>query len=340
MFRTIFLSLSLVLAALSTGCDQKDEADALLEIAKNPPKRKQIDTSLLGVNAFFVTPGMGTIGDQFRDIRFTLGLTHVRVLFAWTDAVQPTPGSSPNFGFYDNILAAVPPGMDVLVVLTHTPSWMSNSANWIDGDPRATWVEKWLKPVVTRYAGKGVISGFEVWNEPDLTTVASDSALGLTDPANYMELLALGSNAIREAAPGKLVVMAATQSIQQNYANNLNYNKQLKEMGAEEFIDVWNIHYYSSSYENVVIKNGVADFLNSVTKPIWLTESGATGVNNQLAYAETTWPFLTEKIKGINRIYQYQHTENSPPDITYGLRNPNGEFPVSDLYLHLRERAK
>jgi hypothetical protein len=83
---------------------------------------------------------------------------------------------------------------------------------------------------------------------------------------------------------------------------------------------------------------GVADFLNGLPKPIWITESGAQGVNSQLEYGERVWPFLTDKIPGIERIYQYQFAEATPADVTYGLRNLSGDLPVSDLYVHLRDR--
>jgi hypothetical protein len=139
-------------------------------------------------------------------------------------------------------------------------------------------------------------------------------------------------------APGKLVVMAASESIQQDFPNHLRYNKQLRDMGAEGLVDVWNVHYYGSGYESVVTSNGVADFLNSLTLPIWVTESGESGVNSQLPYVETTWPFLREEVPGITRFYYYQFSDTLPATESYGLHTADPQFPVSDLYVYLRDR--
>ncbi|MCB0360873.1 MAG: hypothetical protein KDD44_14595, partial [Bdellovibrionales bacterium] len=70
-------------------------------------------------------------------------------------------------------------------------------------------------------------------------------------------------------------------------------------------------------------------------KPIWVSESGEIGPNGQLPYVERTWPFLREKIPGIDLIFYYRFA-TQPPEPAYGLRQ-GGEV-VSDLYLHLRDR--
>ncbi len=313
-------------------------ADDLFDLAVDPPSRQTIDTSIVGVNNFFVDPEFGTIAQQHNDIRNNLGLRFIRVLFAWTDPVQPTPDSAPNYSFYDDILNNTPAGVDILVVLDSTPAWMADPANWDNGNPRATWINRWLTPTAQRYGGDGRIIGFEVWNEPDLATIPSNMVLELNDPNNYFELLSLGSNSLRVNAPGKLILNAATISIQQNFPSALNYNVALRDLGALDLVDIWNVHYYSENFENVVLSNGVGPFLRSLGKPIWVTESGEQGPNNQLAYAETVWPFLREEIPQIERIYQFQYGEPGPIQSNFGLRTTNPSAPVSDLYIHLRDR--
>lgn len=332
---TFFLTLCFSLCVSMLACT---DAKELLDLALNPPGRHPVDQSRVGVNNFFVDSEFGSIKQQYREIKDTLGLKFVRVLFAWTDAVQPSPNSPANYSFYDQIMANVPPGVDVLIVLAHTPSWMTDPANWIQGNPRLTWIEKWLKPTVRRYASSGGITGWEVFNEPNLLLVPSDSALGLEDPANYMELLRLGSTAIRSIDPSRFVVIAATESINQKFPNNLDYNKALRDMGAESLVDIWNIHYYSKNFEQVVTSNGIGKFLNGLTLPIWITESGQTGPNNQLAYAETVWPFLRDEVPGIDRIYWFQYGETGPIETNTGLKTTDPAFPVSDLYIDLRDR--
>jgi len=227
LFNRLTSPLWFIPLCLLIACDSGTKE--LLDIAIDEPERKEIDVTRMGVNSFFVNPGFGSIQQQYSDIHENMGLNYVRVLFAWTNGSQPTPNSEVNYGLFDNILSAIPAGTDVLVVVAHTPDWMSNPANWTGGNPRATWVEKWLSPVVNRYKNTPGIVGWEIWNEPDNTVVASDAALGLEDPANYFELLSLGSNLVRRINPGRLVVPAATTAINQNYPENLNYNKRLVE---------------------------------------------------------------------------------------------------------------
>ena len=266
-----------------------------------------------------------------------MGIKHVRVLFAWTDDVQRDPSDSAYVGFYDQILSNIPDGMDVLVVVAHTPNWITNSANWIDGNPRKTWVNRWFKPLVKRYAGNSKIVGWEVWNEPDLTVVDSDAALGLETVENYYEMLSMASEVVRNYDPGKKVVMAATSSINQKYPNTLNYNKRLVSLGAEDLVDVWNIHYYGKNYDTVVVSGGIADLLNGLTVPVWVTESGREGVVAQLEYGQRTWPYLQEEIGNLERLYIYEYSSTEPVGDTFGLRTNDSANPVSDLYIYLRD---
>lgn len=330
-FLTIALLLLLAMGNLSCTSEVKD----LIDIALDPPSRQPIDRSRTGVNNFFVDREFGSISAQYSEIQRTLGINFVRVLLAWTNEVQPTPNSEPFYGFFDEIIESVPPGVDILVTVVHTPDWMADPANWINGNPRVTWVERWLRPTVQRYAARTGVVAWQVWNEPDNTVVPSDTALELTDPANYFELLALGSEVIRTTDPTRLIVSAATRSIQQDGGANLNYNRDLQSLGAESLVDIWGVHYYGEQYERVIINGGVADFVNSLRPPVWVTESGQMGPDQQLAYVETTWPFLDEKMPGkIQRFYYYQFGETGPNATNFGLRM-NGPVFISDLYAFL-----
>lgn len=320
--------------SLLIGCGSS--VDDALDLAEGP-ERKPIDTSRLGVNAFGNDMRFGSPASQYRDIRDTLGLSFVRVLFNWDDDTQASPGSSLFYGFYDEIIDSVPSGVDVLIVMTGLPSWMVNPASWVDGNPRITFVERFVKKIVQRYGTRGRIIAFQIWNEPNMVANPDNTTLEVANnPDNYVELLAAAYTTIKDLAPSKLVLNASTTAINQNFPGSLDYNRGMRDAGAREFTDVWAIHYYGQQFENLIRKGGVADFLNSLNRIIWVTESGAMGLNNQLRYAEETWPYLREKIPGVDRIYIYQYSEATPGDVTYGLRNL---ATVSDLYVHLRERA-
>jgi hypothetical protein len=112
------------------------------------------------------------------------------------------------------------------------------------------------------------------------------------------------------------------------------------EAGALNFTDVYAIHFYGKSVERVILPGGVSSFVNTIQKPIWVTETGAQGVNKQREYAERIFPFLKKNMPGIARIYIYQYTESSSANTTYGLRNLTPGATVSDLYINLRDRPK
>lgn len=303
--------------------------------------RRPIPYALLGVNAFVNDRRFGTIPAQLREASTSLGLRKFRVLFHWNDGVQPAPNAEPNFQFYDQIARSLPRGTEALVIVTGTPSWMNDPRNWIDNNPRKTFNEMWVKKVVNRYKGQPRISAFQIWNEPNNPSFAENNTLQvLTNPENYVELLAMGHSTVKSIAPTKLVINGATTAIAQNFPSTLNYNKKMVSAGALNFTDAYAIHYYGKNVERVLLPGGVADFLNSIPKSIWVTESGALGINKQAEYAERIFPFLKQRVPAISRIYIYQFTEATPASSTYGLKNLTPGLSVSDLYIKLRDRPK
>ena len=333
--------LTLIAVSLICGCDTgaiKDNLDAIGDAIQDPP-RKQIDTSIMGVSAYANDQRFGSIASQFQEVQNNLRLNHVRVLFAWNDQVQGSPLTQINFSFYDEIAASIPQGSEALVILTGVPTWMYDTNNWIDGNPRTTFVREWVETVVKRYANNPRLTAFQIWNEPNMDSNPDNVLLGLNDsPDNYLELLALAYSVTKDAAPQKSIVTAATTAINQNFPDSLNYTEDLIDAGAANFADVVAIHYYGKQYENVTRSGGIADTLKSIPRPIWVTESGAQGFNDQLAYVERTWPFLREKIPNISRFYYYQFTEVESPERTYALRSLDQVNPLSDLYIYLRDR--
>ena len=303
--------------------------------------RKPIPYSLLGINSFLNDSRFGTIRSQLRDVTANLGIKKVRVLVAWNDQVQPSPSATPNFRLYDQIIGSLPAGTEALVIVTGVPSWVNNSKNWVGGSPRSTFVELWLKKVVSRYKNRPRVGAYQIWNEPNNPSFSENQTLDvLTKPENYVELLALGHSAVKSISPRKKVVNGATTAIAQNFPSTLNYNKAMITAGALNFTDIYAIHFYGKSVERVILPGGVAEFVNTVTKPIWVTETGAQGVTKQSEYAERIFPFLKKNMPGISRIYIYQYTESSPATSTYGLRNLTPGAFVSDLYIKLRDRPK
>lgn len=300
---------------------------------------ESVDTARLGVNAFVNDPRFGTIRQQFLEVKKTLRLRYVRVLFVWDDRVQPTPASTPNFSFYDAIVRGLPRNVEAFAVVTGLPSWMSDSANWIDNNPRKTFVELFLRKLAARYKKRRRLKGFQVWNEPNMASNPDNTTLGVADsPQNYVELMRFARGAMRAVVPRRRLISGATTAIAQNYPETLEYNEALRAHGMADLIDIWAIHYYGTHYENLLRPHNVIDFLNGLTVPVWITEIGERGVNDQREYLEQTLPLLMRLAPRIQRAYIYQFTEDSPADDTYGLRNLTPGRELSDLYIWLRDR--
>lgn len=329
--------LLLIIIFLFAACNSDDIENAI-EVAEGVDRKEgSIDRNQLGLNAFGNKTQFGSACEQYADAGNNLGIRYFRILINWNDGVQPSPGSSINYSFYDSLLNCVPAGVDALLVVNGLPSWMNDSANWQGGNPRTTFVNRWFKPVVDRYAGRGNVIGFQVWNEPNDAGNAENNILGFpADPVNFVEMQSLAYNLGKEST-GKLIINAATTSIAQNFSATLDYNKALRNAGIEDVTDKFAIHYYGEQFERVILpSDGVADFLNSVSKPIWITESGRQSASDQLAYAETVWPFLNDKINNLERIYYYQYASASGSD-SFGLRNLSADQGLSSLYVYLRD---
>jgi hypothetical protein len=332
-FKATFVSLAvLILSPLSTFAAPTEQS-ILLDLVF---PRKDVPVTKLGINAFVNDPQFGGISTQFAEVKGALGIKKVRLLFPWIDEIQPTPSSKPKFAFFDEVAKSIPPGVQALVVVTDLPSWMENPANWIDGDPRKTFVKRWVRRIAKRYRKYPRIKAIQIWNEPNDQNKSDNHLLDVADsPANYVALMKLAMVTVKQNAKKWKIVGAATTALNQNFPDTLTYNKGLLAAGIEGTVDVYGVHVYGYQPENFYAPDGVLDLFESITRPIWVTESGAKGINSQLEYAERMWPFLLAATPRIKRIYCYQFTENTAADSTYGLKNPTVGLGMSDLYWHL-----
>jgi len=303
--------------------------------------RQALHKKSMGINAFSGDPRFGRPRRQLRQATKGLGIRHLRLLFVWSDAVQPGPNAPIDFSFYDEIASSIPRGVRATVVLYGLPDWMQDQSNWINGDPRQTFVEKWVGPVAQRYRRTRNIRAWQIWNEPNTSSVHWNVALDLTEsPKNYVDMLAGAYEKIKSTSPRKRVVMAATTAINQNFPSTLDYNKALKNEGAELYSDIWALHVYGSRLETFLLPGGIIDFMKNIDKPVWVTESGERGVTNQLNYVEKMWPFLRKRIPSIKRIFYYNFAEGVDPSETYSLRTLDSEQRTSDLYRYLRQSRR
>lgn len=294
-----------------------------------------IESSCFGMNNFFNVPECGNILKQYKLLQ-DANISVIRILFAWTDGVQQNETSNIDFSFYDDIVNNCPDGIYLVPVVAHTPSWFLKS-NKHNLSPVDVWIDSWFIPIVRRYKGKKQILGYEVWNEPDASVSFSDAIMCLESPENYINLLQKASSVVTKEDPNKLLIMAATFSIQQHYPRSLEYNKKLKALGAQNYTDVWNIHLYGENFVDLFKTKGVLSFLETITIPIWITEMGCRGQKKQKEYFEQTYSFLHKYIKP-EKVFYYIFTDVGFSNETYGLITSGGD--VSPLYKFLVERPK
>lgn len=339
MYRVlIVLCLLFTLPAMaepaSEGCEECGVSKGLLDPFL--PER-DVNRAFTGINAFVNEPKFGSVRDQLYEVRNSLGIKYVRVLFAWTDQIQPTPESPINFSFYDDIARSMPQGTEALVVLASVPSWMKNPANWRRGDPRATFIERWVTPVMKRYKRHSRLKAFQIWNEPNMVANQDNETLGVLEPQNYLKLLQGAYRQGKRINRRAKIVSAATTAINQNYPKTISYARALRDGGLHRFCDVIALHYYGSHLENVLRPGGAGEYIESLKKPVWVTESGEKGIYKQREYVRRYWSWLEREFPQIRRMYYYQFTDTAPLSETYGLKVLNPGVVVSDLYLYFRD---
>jgi hypothetical protein len=315
------------------SCDEQDA----VEVAIEKPDRKTIDVARLGINAFANAAQFGSPAQQFAEVQGVLGVNRLRILMNWDDGVQASASSPINFSFYDDLVGSIPDGVQALIVLTNVPSWFQNPSSWSASNQRLSFVEQWIVPAVRRYRTNPHVLGFQIWNEPNNDANPQNTFMEVVaTPGNYVEMLAAAYSAIKDLAPDKKVFNAATLPLHQNFPNNLKYNEKMRDLGVLQFLDVYAFHFYGDQYEKFIIEP--KKFLNSLGKPLWATESGMQGFDQQLEFGERTWPWLFEQLPNLERVFIYQFAEVSSPATTFGLRNPSAQNGLSDLYVHLRDR--
>ena len=210
------------------------------------------------------------------------GVDWVRIDVGWC-SIEPERKGEIAQWYVDDLDASVDlarsHGMEVLMTLWCTPRWAS-SVRGSDYEVRAAPpadlenyrdIAEWT---AEHWAGR--VSGWEIWNEPDLPAFFGGNARG------YVELLKAGYAGIRAGDPSADVVLGGP------VPNDVNWLRTLYKNGAAPFFDVLATHPYSVPLnEPPEMDDGTMAGLPSVDavkrlmekygdggKPIWFTEFG------------------------------------------------------------------
>jgi hypothetical protein len=304
------------------------ELISLVMILIFKPKKKDIDKSYLGINCFFNVPELGTMEEQAQDIE-EMGIEHVRILVLFDDDTQPSKMDELNLNFETDILNSLQENQKALLVISGAPSWIHMEDN------KTRYFVRFCKLVMREFAEHPKVLGYQIGNEPNSRTFSDNVFYGFLSPEIYIKTLAEVYKVGKDINSEKLILMAASTSIVQNYRETIEYNERLFELGIEKFTDYYCIHYYGDrSFVNLLRPGGALRFLRRISKKILVTEVGERSFNNHIDYAKIVIPYLIKKAPNIERFYWYQYDGFGDTE-TFGLRNANGA--LSRLYAYLKK---
>jgi len=291
----------------------------------------------LGLNAFANERVFGSIRSQYREAVNVLKIPRVRILFSWNDQIQANSDAPPFWGFYDEIIRSLPRGSRAIIVVTGLPSWARNK-----GDPlyrQSLFLNDWFRKVLSRYGRISSIEGFQLWNEPNDKNNLDNEFLGFSDnPEQFVRFTQSGRLIQENFNIRTKLISAAPTSIIQNFPQTANYFKSMLDSGLQDTVDIISLHFYGESIERLLATNIITAQILRLTKPLWITESGIKGADNQEQYARRLWPYLFSIFPSLKRIYIYQFTDSLPSDQTFGIRSGSDGKTYSGLYYYLRNQ--
>ncbi|HMK93110.1 MAG TPA: cellulase family glycosylhydrolase [Thermoleophilia bacterium] len=264
-------------------------------------------------------PALPTLSQADRDARLheigaQLRATVVRLDCEWPHA-EPDAGVYTDDGYLGGFVATAEAlhaqGVKVIVTINHVPRWASDSAFWNDPPSSAYSGYQVFYPIregaLDNYSAfathlakalKGVVLGYEAFNEPNLWTnlypqrTAGDHAFAAHRYVQYLKAFQAG---VRAGDPDALVAGGATAPHGSNDAGNTFWTSPqafanaFKAAGGGQYCDVYSHHpYVPGSYpsamdpalpplspsQTVSLQN--VDVLLKLfpKKPFWMTEYG------------------------------------------------------------------
>ncbi|MBX3061467.1 MAG: hypothetical protein KF726_00730 [Anaerolineae bacterium] len=192
-----------------------------------------------GIQAFLWWDGSVRGGDleYLRLMRFA----YVKQIFGWKD-IQPISADQFDWSIADGVMAeAEYRGVKMIARLSLPPDWALRTPTSADEPPfDADAFGHFCGALAARY--KGRISGYQVWNEPNLAREWHDNPPNATA---YVRLLSACNNAIKAADPAGIVIsagLAPTGTGLPLAIPDEDYLWQLYAAGMAGYYDVLGVH--------------------------------------------------------------------------------------------------
>lgn len=284
----------------------------------------------LGANTFLEQEAIPERREESIELLKAAGVTWIRQQLPWEEIEPDAKGSYVDSKFggstwakYDDIVErANAVGIQVVFRLDTTPVWARPAGATDDSTPPEHDADYWdfVQAVAQRYRSR--VAGYQIWNEPNLSSEWGGQAPA---PADYARLLEGAAQRVHAADPQAVVAMAAlaptlTQST--DAEDDLLYLQQLYDAGVKGSFDVLAVQAYGlrggpddpridnsdvtfsrpERVRDLMVRNGDA------ATPMWATEFGWDAPPADMAVQRFGWvtPVLQARYtaRAIERVAQ------------------------------------
>lgn len=179
------------------------------------------------------------------DVR-TLGMRWIRIDVSW-GAVQPLSRDRYEWDDVDRVVSAArEEKLEVLALLTYTPSWARQAGcrGFTCPPRRSADFAEFAGRVVSRYESQGVRT-YQVWNEPNITKFWT-----APDPVGYGRLLRAAADAMREADDSVRVIFGGLAYVGAPGGGNIDAADFLRRACADDSCEVDAVGYDPYTYPN------------------------------------------------------------------------------------------
>jgi hypothetical protein len=258
------------------------------------------------------------------------GIVWVKQHFPWEDIEQPRKGQFYDVKYnqgtwdkYDEIVKLTEEaGLRLIVRLDRPPAWARSDKQHPERPPENfDDYGDFAAAVAARYRGR--VNHFQIWNEPNL----GEEWTGKPDAAEYVRLLKIGYQRIKEANP-EAVILSAPLAINTEqgplHLNELDFLDQMYQAGAKPFFDVLSANAYGMdrppadppaknvlNFRRVELLRQVMEKHGDTNKAVWFNEYGWNAAPREMPKEQLIWQRVTEK----------QQADWTVEGVQYGRRN-------------------
>lgn len=182
------------------------------------------------------------------------GAGWTRVILSWA-TVEPIYSDPAHYNFaatdalLGNLAAA---GLQAFVEVRDNPTWAASTfCGPIDQAGGLEAFGRFLGALAQRYGSAPYgVKHWELYNEPDATSVQAAQEVGMgcwgNYPREYADMLHVASFALKSADPAAVVVLGGLAHENPPFHFNLDFLDMVLAAGGGDFFDVANVHYFSS----------------------------------------------------------------------------------------------